>query len=168
MPYASETIALARQRYQENQPIAAILAETGMTLHGLYYWLKGGPKQGPQHLPPLPLRRTAPRRRAPDRQAFIARLWRTADWQVRDIEKRLDGALQEPAERERDARTLAVLVKTLRELTAFDETAPQPAIPADDDPVPDDIDEFRNELARRIKALVDSRTHSRDAGEPVT
>jgi hypothetical protein len=165
MPYAPQTIALARQRYQEGAAVKAILAETGMNLHGLYYWLKGGPASGPRHLPPLPPRSRPRRRQLPDRQAFVARLWRTAERQVRDIEKRLGEAEQEPAERERDARTLAVLVKTLRELAAFDETAQQPAAQEDDDPVPDDIDEFRNELARRIHALVDSRTDGGGAGE---
>jgi hypothetical protein len=85
---------------------------------------------------------------------------------VREIEDRMrarasGGEAGEPAERERDARMLAVLVKTLRELAALDESHKDAARavqadPTDDDPVPRDIDEFRRELARRIQAFVGS------------
>ena len=43
-----------------------------------------------------------------------------AEAQVRDIEERLAHHQQQPDDRERDARTLAVLVKTMRELAALD------------------------------------------------
>ena len=56
-----------------------------------------------------------------DRVALVGRLWRTAEAQVRDIEERLARHQQQPDERERDARTLAVLVKTMRELSALDD-----------------------------------------------
>lgn len=101
---------------------------------------------------------------AAERQQFVARLWRTAMLQVEDIERRLRADAQQPAESERDARTLAVLVKTLRELVAFDAAvandAAKDAMTADDDtdPVPRDADELRRELARRIRAFVEERT----------
>jgi hypothetical protein len=59
---------------------------------------------------------------------------------------------------ERSARTLAAVARTLQEMAAItqpDEGAPPDE--TDDDPVPRDIDEFRNELARRIHALIDAR-----------
>lgn len=92
------------------------------------------------------------------RRALIARLWRTAARQVRGIERRLAGEPQEPAERERDARVLAVLAMTLRELAAFDaaerDSGRTRQIAADDnDAVPRDIDELRRELARRLDGL---------------
>ena len=58
---------------------------------------------------------------------------------------------------ERTVRILATLNKALREIAAIskpDETTPSDA--NDNDPVPHDIDEFRRELARRIKGLVDA------------
>ena len=94
-----------------------------------------------------------------DRVAIVRRLWRTAEAQVRDIEGRLRQDQQQPDERERDARMLAVLVKTLRELSALDEfQGATPTTAGDDDEVPRDIDEFRRELARRIDAFVAART----------
>ena len=85
------------------------------------------------HLEPLPRRSTGKtrgnekppgtrrRRLSGDRVALVGRLWRTAEAQVRDIEERLARHQQQPDERERDARTLAVLVKTMRELSALDD-----------------------------------------------
>lgn len=125
--------------------------------------------------PPLP-RRGVARIREPDaepddRAGLIRSIWRTAQAQVRAIESRTLGGGQEPTERERDMRVLAVVARTLRELRAFDrnEDATGEAARAaatDDDPPPRDIDEFRRELARRIDALVASRTGGGGAGEP--
>jgi hypothetical protein len=169
--HSPETVALARQRYIEGAAIRDIMAETGMSLDALYYWVDGGPPTGRRALPPLPRRRSiAPRRKRPpplrtpeDRKEFIARLWRTAEWQVCDIEDRLAAAGQEPAERERDARMLAVLVKTLRELSTIDEgggndNAGGADADTEDGPEPRDLDEFRRDLARRMDELVASRT----------
>jgi hypothetical protein len=112
---------------------------------------------------PEPVVKTPKVRRARSRVALVKSIWRAADAQVRDIEDRLVAAGQEPAERERDARMLAVLVKTLRELVAIDEeraAAKSQAESYDDDSVPRDIDEFRRELARKIDAVIAERTAS--------
>ena len=61
------------------------------------------------------------RHRAGSRAALVARMWRTAERQVEEIEDRLAAAGIELAERESNARTLAVVAKTLRELAAVDE-----------------------------------------------
>ena len=65
---------------------------------------------------------------------------------------------------ERTVRILAALNRALREIAAItktDETIFSDA--ADNDPVPRDLDQFRRELARRIKGLVDAERSS--AGE---
>jgi hypothetical protein len=72
-----------------------------------------------------------------------------------------------PRELERDARALAALTRTLRELNGLlSQRQPPAAADADDDPVPEDIDEFRLELARRIHAFVDASKdqHDDDSG----
>jgi hypothetical protein len=61
-----------------------------------------------------------------------------------------------PREMERAARTLTSLIRTLRELNQL-LAQQQPQTAANDD-YPEDIDAFRNELARRINAFVDSQT----------
>lgn len=60
-----------------------------------------------------------------------------------------------PREMERAARTLTSLTRTLRELNEL--LSEQPRAAAQDD-YPEDIDAFRNEFARRIRAFVASRT----------
>jgi hypothetical protein len=69
-----------------------------------------------------------------------------------------------PREMERAARALTALTRTLRELKSL--LGPQLLGPhqlpaADDDPPPADVDEMRNELARRIDAFVESRLEAR-------
>ena len=170
-----EKIAAIRQDYANGVPVAQIMAGHEITRGTLYYHVDGGPVEGPRHLPPLPRRGSGPRRRTSavklgSRRQLVQRLWRTASRQVREIEDRLraraGGEPEEDAsERERDARMLAVLVKTLRELSALDQAASAAETPAqpqadsldDDDPVPRDIDEFRRELTRRIHAFIADR-----------
>lgn len=168
-PPSPEQIAQARQMYLDGVKVADIRRTTGMTDGQLYYWLDGGPPDGEQHLPPLPRRRIVPRRSprrrklSGDRVALVSRLWRTAEAQVRDIEERLAHHQQQPDDRERDARTLAVLVKTMRELVALDDIRDGGASPAEsehDDGGPRDLDEFRRELARRMEAIIAARTEA--------
>ena len=131
--------------------------ECTMSQDAPHHRLDDGPASGEPQLEPLPHRG--------DRASLVRQMWRTAEAQVREIEERLQRARQAPDERERDARVLAVLAKTLRELAVLDQAntdaaaraAPPQPDDADDDPVPRDIDEFRRELARRIHAFVASR-----------
>jgi AcrR family transcriptional regulator len=165
--YSADTIAWARQAYVDGAPVADILAHTGMTRGTFYYWLHGGPNDGGgPKLSPIPNRREAmPKKRIAlksRRALLVARIWRAAEKQVRDIEKRMARSGHQPDERERDARLLAVLVKTLRELAAID---PPPAGRAgksdsgsEDDEHPRDLEEFRRELARRMDAVAGQRT----------
>ena len=166
-----ERVALARRRYIEGATVKSICAEAEFSLGTLYRCLAGDFPDGSGIKPaPIPRRKSGARirRRKADRAALVERLWRTADQQVQQIEERLQAAGLEPTEREGNARTLATLVKTLRDLSAVDQAhkprGKQAPKDDNDDPVPRDIDEFRRELARRIDALVASRTHGRGSG----
>jgi hypothetical protein len=94
----------------------------------------------------------------------ILRLHRAVLEELRAVEAmrgKLERKPQSPADAERTARTLSSLTETLQKLQRLQGTLPETEI-NDDDDMPADIDEFRNELARRINAFVDSRTGSDD------
>jgi hypothetical protein len=125
-PPTMEDVHRARTLYQENFTVSRILAATGMSLGTLYYWLDGGPvdENGQRMLPPIPRRRAGVlKRRRPltaDRASLAARLLRTADRQARDIELRLARPDTSDPARERGVRMLAMLTRTLRDLSGFD------------------------------------------------
>jgi hypothetical protein len=116
-----------------------------------------------------PRARRKPRRRSPqdERVALVTRMMRAAEMQVSEIEQRLARPQPEFAERERDARLMAVLVKTVRELTALDALHDDASTTAetDEDDVPANIDELRRELSRRVSELRE-RPDGRGSGEP--
>jgi hypothetical protein len=69
------------------------------------------------------------------------------------------------AEAERISRTLAVISHTMQELNATANSAGlKPTDETDDDSVPRDLDVFRNELARRIHALIDAGSGAASGG----
>lgn len=160
-PYRAPTdreIEMARSMYVEGFTVSRIMAATGMALGTLYHWLDGGPldEHGKPRLPPIPRRRRAVlgKRRRPlrtDHVSLASRLFSTAERQVRDIEARLARA-GGGAERERDVRMLSVLVRTLRDLSAFNagtgvrDAQSEPAVP--------DVEQMRLKLARRLDELV--------------
>lgn len=112
-------------------------------------------------------------RRPPfSRKRVVSRLWRTAERQVAEIETRMRGLGDDPQALERDAKTLAIIAKTVRDLVAIDSEAgeqarskennathgsknarPDPKAAGDDDLGPRDIEGFRAELARRLDEL---------------
>lgn len=168
---APQTVARLRQDYLDGLPLASILARHEVSTGTLYYWLDGGPiVDGERRLPPVPRRREVLARRVKrlrgDRESLVARLWRTAERQVHEIETRLGAAGQPATDRERDARALAVLVRTLRELAAFDDARPRDICDEDEDDGPRDIDEFRRELARKMDEVIRARSHGRLPGQP--
>ena len=67
----------------------------------------------------------------------------------------------QPRELERATRSLTALTRTLHELSALASRFPAPA---EDDDVPDDIDEFRLSLARKIDAIIARRKDKEAAG----
>jgi hypothetical protein len=151
-----EAALRARQMYLERKPLAEIKREAGLNLHKLYFWLAGGPEEnGERCLAPIPLQRVHARSQTA-RAALVARIMKAAERQVRDIEDRLVVSGNELDSRLRNARALAVLVKTLNDLSAGEGRAPRmkKAKDENDAPVPRDIGELRRELARRLQQLV--------------
>ena len=96
------------------------------------------------------------------RMALALRMQSVVEREMEAVERILEKVTPcNQIEAEHGARTLASISRTLREIHALnqpDEVTPPHE--TDDDPVPRDIDEFRNELARRIHALIDA-----DGGE---
>jgi hypothetical protein len=167
-PPTMDDIHRARDMYVHGFTVSRILAATGMSLGTFYKWLDGGPRdeKGEPMLPVIPRRRqVVGKRRKPlkaSHVSLVARLYRTAERQALDIEHRLARPSDATPERERDVRMLAMLVQSLRGLSAIApaETGSAAAArkpDAIDDPVPENIDEYRLELARRIRAFVESR-----------
>jgi len=74
---------------------------------------------------------------------------------------RLKGLPRRPREAETTARTLSSLTETLQKLQRL--RCAVPFSGSDDDDMPADIDEFRNELARQIEAFMESRPDEDDA-----
>jgi len=73
------------------------------------------------------------------------------------VRNRLGPLPRAPADAERCARTLATLTQTLHALARL-RSGLLPDAGLSDDDMPRDIDEFRRELARRIRAFVQNRT----------
>jgi hypothetical protein len=128
------------------------------------------PPEPPQPPGEPPARReTAPQTPLPEPQpdtplALLAtdQVERSVLTQLAEIEAmraRLGPQAQTPAEAHHTARALATLTQTLQRLQELRSPAPrpQPGSYDDDDDMPRDIDEFRNELARRMRLLVQSR-----------
>jgi hypothetical protein len=117
---------------------------------------KPGAPEGaaPSALPPA-LPPTLPQ----DRAAVAARVQEVVERELTAVERVLD--VLGPSDRdeaERTARTLASLARTLREVALINRTE-EAAVPddVDDDPIPRDINEFRRELARRIRNFIEAR-----------
>ncbi len=97
---------------------------------------------------------------APRLQSAVARVLPA----IETIIARLAGEPRHPRETEQTARALGTLTRTLRELNAL--LSQHPARAAyDDDDMPEDIDAFRIDLARRIDAFVKSRQDAREAAD---
>ena len=95
----------------------------------------------------------------------VERLYRAVLEELTAVESLRTRLKREPLsaiDAERTARTVSNLTETLQKLQRLQCAAPQSG--SYDDDMPADIDEFRNELARRIDAFVASRTQQNDAG----
>jgi hypothetical protein len=158
-----ERVALARRLYVEGVPVKDILAATEMKLGLFYRCIDGKLPDGSGIVPARIGRRRAGvrvRHRLGSRGALIARMWRTAERQVEEIEDRLRAAGLEQTERESNARTLATVARTLRELAAVDgaRRARKGTLKDDDDDAaPRNIDELRRSLAEKLEAIVGGR-----------
>lgn len=164
--FSAEAIAAGRALYAGGGTVKSVLAETGLTKGVLYYWLAGGPTKGPGRLAPIALRRDRPaatRRRSlrGTQTGVIERLWRTAERQVAEIEARLVEAGGDAAALERDAKTLGVLARTVRDLVALNGQGkpkagaerPDGEQETEGENTPRDLDAFRRELAAKLAEL---------------
>ena len=101
-----------------------------------------------------------------DREALALRLQNAVDSHIAAIQRVLDlVGPKDHVETERSARTLAVIGRTLREISTLlkpDEV--KPLDEAANDTVPVDIDEFREALALRIEAFVAGQRALESAG----
>ena len=79
---------------------------------------------------------------------------------------RLAAGPQHPREMEQTVRALGTMMRTLRELNALLAQQPLRAAAYDDDDMPEDPDEFRDKLARRIDALLATPAEEAFAEEP--
>jgi hypothetical protein len=155
-----EQVALARRAYVEGVAVKDILAETGLKLGTFYRCIDGRFPDGSGIQPARIERRRAGvrvRHRLGSRGALVARMWRTAERQVAEIEDRLRVSGLKQGERESNARMLATVARTLRELSSVDDArgARKGGSKDDnDDGAPRNIDELRRALAEKLEAIV--------------
>lgn len=93
------------------------------------------------------------------RMALALRIRRVVEHEMDAIERIVNHIKpSDQVEAEHGARTLASVARTLRVIQALNEPEDEtPPDAADDDPIPRDIDEFRRELARRIRGFIEVR-----------
>ena len=89
------------------------------------------------------------------RLAFAARLPRIVDGQLAVIERAMKEIVPPVRRHRADGPRAGDDQGTLQDIKATE--GRMPADEADDDAVPRDIDEFRRELARRIRRFIESR-----------
>jgi hypothetical protein len=105
-----------------------------------------------------PARPAAKRKPAPrGRKAVISKLWKAAQTQLASHEAHLAELPAGAAASEADAKTLATLARTVRELVALDAAAAGEGGRSEDEPSPAEglrrVEAIRSELARRLAAL---------------
>lgn len=97
----------------------------------------------------------------PARDQLIGRLWRAAERRALSVERRINATADDDDIDgvEREAKVLASLARTMRELMALEQAAADTgrvrSMPAgeDEDDMPRDIDAFRVALAERLERL---------------
>jgi hypothetical protein len=98
------------------------------------------------------------------RKAVVSQLWRAAKRQIDTHEEHLADLPKGTTASEADAKALAVLARTVRELVTIDEPPGTRKDKRTDDPSPADdlrhVAQLRQDLARRLEALA-----AQDAGE---
>lgn len=108
-----------------------------------------------------------PKRLSVGRKAVVNTLWRAARRQLDAHEARLDDLPKGSVASESDAKALAVLARTVRELVAMEAaTASQESKPADDlSPAAGlrHVAELRKELARRLEFIAGGGSSSGSA-----
>jgi hypothetical protein len=92
------------------------------------------------------------------RRRIVSKIWKAAEKQVAEIECRLSDLRDDPVALERDAKTLSVIARTVRDLVALEAELPASKIKEsrnEDAPqaAPRDIASFRAELAQKLDQL---------------
>ncbi len=92
------------------------------------------------------------------RRRIVSRLWQTAEKQVDEVENRLAALREDPQALEREAKTLAIIARTVRDLVAIDDEAgaSRAAEKRNDNAhltPARALAEFRRELAERLEQL---------------
>jgi hypothetical protein len=98
------------------------------------------------------------------RAALAERLWRAAELQAAEVEARLTAGPRPAAESERDAKTLAVLARTLRELAAADADATEIDDGQSDTPPAEDVEQLREQLYERLRSIGAARAAGQATG----
>ncbi|RYE32162.1 MAG: hypothetical protein EOP23_13525 [Hyphomicrobiales bacterium] len=110
-----------------------------------------------------------PRRPATSRKGVVGQLWRAAKRQIDAHEEHLADLPKGTTASEADAKALAVLARTVRELVAIEEPPAMRKDKRTDEPFPADdlrhVAQLRQDLARRLAALAaqDADENSREA-----
>jgi hypothetical protein len=92
------------------------------------------------------------------RAALAERLWRTAELQAAEVEARIASGPRPAADTERDAKTLSVLARTLRELSAADSAALQELDDGQAENAPaEDVESLREQLYQRLRGITAAR-----------
>jgi hypothetical protein len=92
------------------------------------------------------------------RAALAERLWRAAELQAAEVEARIASGPRPAADSERDAKTLSVLARTLRELSAADSAALQELDDGQAENAPaEDVESLREQLYQRLRGLSAAR-----------
>ena len=184
---APELLAEAKRLYEQTlAPVGDIAAMVGLSRSNFYERVREGGWRSRRAKPTFSLARAvsegvraeiavdtpeASRTKPVDGAAFdppqqriaiAQRILTTVEREMDAIERILKTITPgDQLEAEHGARTLASLSRTLRDIAALnrlDDETPNDDAEDDDDPIPRDIDEFRNELARRIDALIEKRS----------
>lgn len=173
-PIADDVMAQGRRLYEDTDlPVRDIALTMGICHTTLYRNVEnwGWTKRPPPGFGMRPQRgRRGPQDRIDAmRHGLVERIQRAVASQLTSLEGRFgeEGAAG-GTDRERSARALASLARTIRELHAIelaaDKSARKKDDEDDDDAVPRDIDELRRALAERLERLLAARDDRPDAG----
>ena len=118
---------------------------------------------------PQPPSEPKPKPRPVSRKAVVGQLWRAAKRQIDTHEEHLADLPKGTTASEADAKALAVLARTVRELVAIEEPPAKRKDKHTDEPSAADdlrhVAQLRQDLARRLEALVaqDARENPQEA-----
>ena len=111
-----------------------------------------------------------PKRTTVSRKAVVGQLWRAAKRQIDTHEEHLADLPKGTTASEADAKALAVLARTVRELVAIEEPPAAKKDKHTDEPSAADdlrhVAQLRQELARRLEALAAEEAGEVASGDP--